>query len=71
MKHEIRREITNTLKATGLPWDLERGKKHIHIVLAGHRIGVYSPSNKVSWRDLQNLTANIRRCARELHGQAV
>lgn len=67
-----RRDMQRLLQATGLPWSLENGKRHLRIFLAGREVGVITDSNKAQHglRGTANLQANIRKAVRE-HGQKV
>jgi len=53
---------------TGLPWEVETGKKHYKVKLAGRLVAVY-PHGKAQERykrALLNTITQVRRTAREL-----
>lgn len=58
------------LEETGLPWEIEPGRGHMKIKLAGHLVGV-TRQNKAgnNRRAEKNVIAQIRRKAAELKGQ--
>lgn len=59
------------LEATGLPWEIEPGRGHMKVKLAGHLVGVMR-QNKAGGnrRAEQNVIAQIRRKASELKGSS-
>lgn len=64
-------ELREALDQTGLPWELERGKKHNKVKLAGRLVAVY-PHGKAQdayRRALLNTITQVRRTARELRPQ--
>lgn len=58
--------ILAALKATGKPWTLERGGKHIKIRMAGRFVGILplGGANEAD-RATRNTIAQIRRAARK------
>lgn len=61
-------ELREALAKTGLPWEIENGKKHNKIKLAGKLVGVY-PHGKANGdhkRSLLNTITQVRRAAQEL-----
>lgn len=65
-KNKMRAEIEAALRATGLPWRIEKGQEHFKVFLRNRMIAVFSVSgsNHDIGRDRQNILANIRRSAR-------
>lgn len=63
------RQIRADLDATGLPYVLERGTRHLKIKLCGHLVGIIpmkgrdNPGDK---RTYYNVRSQIRRKAKEL-----
>lgn len=59
--------IEDALVATGLPWSLEPGKKHIHIRLAGRLVGILPKGRKkgdfLSNRANLNIVSQVRHMA--------
>ena len=61
-------ELREALDMTGLPWEVETGKKHYKVKLAGRLVAVY-PHVKAQERykrALLNTITQVRRTAREL-----
>lgn len=61
-------ELREALDKTGLPWDVEAGKKHYKVKLAGRLVAVY-PHGKAQERyrrALLNTITQVRRTAQEL-----
>lgn len=61
-------ELREALDGTGLPWEVEAGKKHYKVKLAGRLVAVY-PHGKAQERyrrALLNTITQVRRTAREL-----
>jgi len=61
-------ELREVLDKTGLPWEVEVGKKHNKVKLAGRLVAVY-PHGKAQERyrrALLNTITQVRRTAREL-----
>lgn len=61
-------ELREALDKTGLPWEIENGKKHNKIRLAGRLVGVY-PHGKANGdhrRSLLNTITQVRHAAQEL-----
>jgi hypothetical protein len=56
------REITRTLRATGLPWSVEPRGRHYKVRLAGRLIGVISLARRGN--DNKNLMLRIRAAMR-------
>lgn len=42
IRSKLHRQIETELKATGLPWSIERGRRHRIVMLAGKQIAVFS-----------------------------
>ncbi len=60
--------LREALTKTGLPWEVENGKKHNKVKLAGKLVCVY-PHGKprdVNRRALLNTITQVRNAAREL-----
>lgn len=68
MRTELRKKITELLDATGLPWELKRGKKHIRVLLDGVQISVCSCDTHTG-RDHRQVQAAINRHMRELRAE--
>ena len=61
-------ELREALVKTGLPWEVENGKKHNKVKLAGRLVCVY-PQGKardVDRRALLNTITQVRHAAQEL-----
>ena len=60
--------IRQALDETGMPWDVERGKKHLKIKVAGKLAGIL-PGGKLNEKDraLKNVAAQIKRAGNETH----
>ena len=61
-------ELREALDMTGLPWEVEAGRKHYKVKLAGRLVAVY-PHGKAQERykrALLNTITQVRRTAREL-----
>jgi hypothetical protein len=55
------------LEETGLPWELENGKKHTKIWLAGQFVGILPQNGRiVEGAAHKNVVAQIRRAAKEI-----
>lgn len=66
---KLPREIESALEASGLPWELAHGKKHIQVRLAGRFVGILPKTGKFSDGDRRptlNIAAQIKRAAREM-----
>lgn len=61
-------ELREALDQTGLPWEVESGKKHNKVKLAGRLVAVYSHGKKQESdrRALLNTITQVRRTAQEL-----
>lgn len=68
------KQIEIELQKTGLPWDAERGSRHIKIRLAGRFVGILphkgSGNSSRGERGNANVIGQIRRAARELQATA-
>lgn len=64
---KLPREVRAELEATGLPWSLERGSRHLHVRVGGRLAGIL-PKGRVPCADraTQNIISQIRRVARQL-----
>lgn len=64
------RELRPHLDATGLPWRVEQGKKHIKLLIDGRLATVISRSTHGpdSGRIVQNTLSTIQRAARAARG---
>jgi hypothetical protein len=63
-KHGLYDPVIAELKATGLEWRIEHGKKHAKVFLDNHLIGVFSPNTR-KCRDTYDLTKYVRRYMRQ------
>ena len=65
------RTIREALEATGLPFKVVQGKKHLKYFLQDRMVCVCSRSAKADRgpRGLENVLADIRRAARQLKGE--
>lgn len=69
IKHSDR--VVRALGETGLPWDIEQGRGHLKIKLAGHLVGVMTAGSKpAGQRAERNVISQIRRKAAELKGSS-
>lgn len=64
-------EMRTALDATGLPWEVEPGKKHQKIKLGGRLVAIlpYGKEQSAYKRALLNTISQIRRAAQELKTQ--
>jgi hypothetical protein len=65
-------KLLEALDETGLPWDIEVGKKHNKLRVDGRLAVILSrgkPAEDANFRLIRNDIANIRRLAREIKGQ--
>lgn len=60
--------IKQELENTGLPWDIERGSRHLKLKLSGHLVGILPGDGRsaMEGRALKNVVSQIRRAARKL-----
>lgn len=63
--------IEKALKETGLPYEIQRGRKHKHIRLAGKFVGIvpYGRMGDAESRSAKNVRAQIRRAAKEVRAE--
>lgn len=55
------------LTEKGIPWSVEKGAKHLKLVVAGRLIGIFSRGkNDRDDRTIKNLRSSVRRAAREV-----
>ena len=60
----VPREIKAELDATGLPWSVDPGGKHLKIMLNGSMVGVLSYGRtRDGWHAIKRVSAKIRRAA--------
>lgn len=64
---KLPRELRAELEATGLPWTLERGSRHLHLRVGGRLAAIlpYGTGASVD-RAMRNTIAQIRRTVRQL-----
>lgn len=64
-------EMRTALDATGLPWEVEPGKKHQKIKLGGRLVAIlpYGKEQSAYRRALLNSITQVRRMAREMRTQ--
>jgi nitrate reductase assembly molybdenum cofactor insertion protein NarJ len=69
------KDLISLMKSTGLPYEVQEGRKHIKLYLGGKFAAVVSRGAKPEqgMRGMKNIIAAIKRVAREctLEGQAV
>lgn len=65
---KLPRELRAELEATGFPWTLERGSRHLHLRVGGRLAAIlpYGASADAD-RAMRNTIAQIRRTARQLN----
>ncbi len=68
MRTELRKKLVEILNATGLPWELQQGKKHIKVLLDGKQITVCSIGSHTG-RDHRQVQSAINRRMRELRAE--
>lgn len=59
------------MEATGLPWQVERGSRHLKLWVADRMVGILPKDGgrrTGSPNAMRNIAAQIRRAARELRG---
>lgn len=65
MKATLQNRVEDELNRTGLHWSIEKGKRHHHIRLAGHLVGILPRGcGSDSGYALKNVIAQIKRTAR-------
>lgn len=58
-------KVAAALDETGLPWEIEEGKRHRLIRLNGKQVGIFPQgAGSDKGRATKNLISNIRRAAR-------
>jgi len=64
-------EMRAELDATGIPWEIEPGKKHQKIKLGGRLVAIlpHGKEQSAHKRSLLNAVTQVRRMARELKAQ--
>lgn len=66
----VPKEVEDELNATGLPWGVELGGKHVKIKLVGRLVGILPLNGRniqqANSVPMKNTIAQIRRAAREL-----
>jgi hypothetical protein len=70
----LNKRVEEALDATGLPWEIDEGRKHYRLMLAGRQVCVLSKggkarANAVSSNDKKNVNV-IRRVADEIKRKA-
>ncbi len=64
MRPKINAEVKCELDKTGLPYEIEQGKRHLKIKVAGRLVGILPRDGKTSGgdqRSMKNLVSQIRR----------
>lgn len=69
----LNRAVEAALDATGLPWEIDEGRKHYRVLLAGRQVCVLSKGGKAranmrSSNDKKNVNS-IERLAAEIRGR--
>lgn len=64
----IPKTIKRELEATGHPWSVDKGKRHLKVRLCGRMVGILPGDGKGHSADraAKNIVAQIRRAARDL-----
>lgn len=65
------KEVQAALDGCGQPWSLERGSRHMKIIVGGRFVGILPANGKISEsnrRPTLNIAAQIKRAGRELAG---
>lgn len=73
MCKSVEKMVRVDLEATGLPYVLEQGSRHVKVKLAGYLVGVLPMNDRNSAsheRAYLNIRSQIRRKAKELLGEA-
>ena len=62
------KELREALDRTGLPWEVQNGKKHNKVKLVGRLVGVYPHGRKqeAEKRSLLNVITQVRHTAQEI-----
>lgn len=58
------KKVSDELNATGLPWTIRPGKKHLHIRVDGRLVAIWPRRPKDRPRGVHNIIAQIRRAER-------
>lgn len=58
------KKVRAELDATGLPWDIQAGKKHLHIRVDGRLVAIWPRRPNCRSKGEQNVIAQIRRAPR-------
>lgn len=70
MADKARRLVEDALSATGLPWSIETGSRHLKVRVAGRFVAIMpKDGGSDGYRAIKNVTAAIRRTAREIKGE--
>lgn len=57
--------IEQALNDTGMPWDIEQGKKHHHIRINGKLVGILPMGSKAAeTRTIKNCISQIKKAAK-------
>ena len=65
-------ELLVELGTSGVPWELERGKKHYKLRVGGRMVGILPLSGKLQTTNkvpLKNTLAQVRRAIRDIQGE--
>lgn len=68
---KIPREVQAELDGCGQPWSLERGSRHLKIIVGGRFVGIMPANGKINEsnrRATLNIAAQIKRAGREQVG---
>jgi hypothetical protein len=71
-KYRLPADVVEALEATGQPWHLQNGKRHVKLIVGGRLASVLSHGRQAGFgrgRETPNTIAQIRRVARALSQQ--
>ncbi len=65
-------ELLSELEASGIPWELEKGKKHYKLRVGGRMAGILPLNGRIQTANagpLKNTIAQVRRVIRDIKGK--
>lgn len=65
-------ELLSELEASGIPWELEKGKKHYKLRVGGRMAGILPLNGRIQTTNavpLKNTIAQVRRAIRDIKGE--
>jgi len=72
MRMTASKDIEDLLNASGVPWRVDEGTKHLHIVVGGRLAAILPKGRQLRWdkgRGHKNVVAQVRRAIRACGGE--